>query len=107
MKFDDEADDDNYYEDGDELFFVMVDRKKVVCLISSQDHFHRSSPSQISDIVAGFAPAHKLSSGLVESSCAVVITTTSQLNFVLCEVVSEIKNLPRRLGMFFYIQLIF
>ena len=101
MKFDDADDDDNDYEDDDELFLVMVDRRKVVCFISSQDHCHRSSPSQISDTVAGFVPAHKISSGLVESSCAVVITTTSQLNFVLCEVVSEIKNLHRRLGMFF------
>ena len=58
-------------------FCDMVDRWKVFSLISSRDHCHRSSPSRISDKPrAGFEPAQNLSSGLVEWSCAVVITTT-------------------------------
>ena len=52
-------------DDDDELFFS---------LISSRDHCQRSSPSRISD--TGFGLAQNLSSGLVEWSCAVVITTT-------------------------------
>ena len=40
------------------------------------DYCQRSSPSPISDTPrAGFEPAQNLSSGLVEWSCAVVITT--------------------------------
>ena len=43
------------------------------------DHCQRSSPSQISDTTpAGFKPTQNLSSGLVERSCEVVITTTPQ-----------------------------
>ena len=50
-------------------FCGMVDRRK--------DHCQRSSPSRISDTPwAGFEPAQNLSSGLVEWSFAVVITTT-------------------------------
>ena len=51
-----------------------VDRWKA---ISSQDHCQRSSPLRISDTLqAGFEPVQNLSSGSVEWSCAVVITTT-------------------------------
>ena len=58
-------------------FCGMVDRRKAFSLISSRDHCQRSSPSRISDTPrAGFEPAQSLSSGLVEISCAVVITTT-------------------------------
>ena len=58
-------------------FCGMVDRRKAFSLISSQDHCQRSSPSWISDMLqAGFKPAQNLSSGFVEWSCAVVITTT-------------------------------
>ena len=50
---------------------------KGVSLISNRDHCQRSSPSRISDTPrAGFEPAQNLSSGFVEWSCAVVITTT-------------------------------
>ena len=65
-------------------FWGIVDRRKVFSLISSQEHCQRSSPSLISDTPrAGFEPAQNLSSGLVEWSCAVVITTTSRgLTFV-------------------------
>ena len=57
-------------------FCGMVDRRKTFSLISSLDHYQRSSPSRISDTPwAGFEPAQNLSSGLVEWSCAVVITT--------------------------------
>ena len=45
-------------------------------LISSRDHCQRSSPSRISNPPrAGFDPAQNLSWGLLEWSCAVVITT--------------------------------
>ena len=48
-------------------------------LISSRVHCQRSSPLLIADTLqAGFEPAKNLSSGLVEWSCAVVITTTSR-----------------------------
>ena len=58
-------------------FYGMVDRRKAFSLISSRDHCQRSSPSRISDTPrAGFEPAQNQSSGLVEWSCAVVITTT-------------------------------
>ena len=58
-------------------FCSMVDRRKAFSLISSQDYCQRSSPSRISDTPwAGFEPAQNLSSGLVEWSCAAVITTT-------------------------------
>ena len=58
-------------------FCGMVNRRKTISLNSSRDHCQRSSPSRISDTPrAGFEPAQNLSSGLVEWSCAVVITTT-------------------------------
>ena len=61
-------------------FRGMVARQKAFSLISSQDHCQRSSPCQISNTPsAGFKPAQNLSSGFVEWSCAVVITTTLRL----------------------------
>ena len=58
-------------------FCGVVDRRKAFSFISSRDHCQRSSPSRISDTPrAGFEPAQSLSSGLVEWSCGVVITTT-------------------------------
>ena len=58
-------------------FCGMVERRRTISLISSRDHCQRSSPSRISDTSrAGFEPAQNQSSGLVERSCAVVITTT-------------------------------
>ena len=63
-------------------FFGMVDRRKAFSLISSREHCQRSSPSRISDMRgAGFEPAQNLSSGLVEWSCAVVITTTPRRHY--------------------------
>ena len=60
-----------------ELVGGMVDRWKTFSLISSRDHCQRSSPSRISDMPqAGFEPVQNLSSGFVEWSCSVVITTT-------------------------------
>ena len=60
-------------------FCGMADQQKAFHLISSQDHCQRSSPSRISNIPqAGFEPVQNLSSGLVEWSCAAVITTTPQ-----------------------------
>ena len=60
-------------------FCGMVDWRKEFSLISSWDHCQRSSPLQISDTPrAEFEPVQNLSSGLVEWSCAVVITTTPQ-----------------------------
>ena len=58
-------------------FCSMVDRRKAFSLISSREHCQRSSRSQTSDTPqARFEPAQNLSSGLVEWSCGVVITTT-------------------------------
>ena len=58
-------------------FCGMVDRLKAISVISSRDHCQRSSPSRISDTPrARFEPAQNLSSGFVERSCAVAITTT-------------------------------
>ena len=63
-------------------FCGMVDRRKVFSLISSQDHCQRFSPSRISDTPrAGFERAQNLSWGLVEWSCAVLITITVILEF--------------------------
>ena len=65
-------------------FCAMVDRRKAFSLISSRDHCQRSSPSRISDMPrAGFEPAQGLSSGLLEWSCAVVITTTPRRHKLL------------------------
>ena len=56
-------------------FSGMVDQRKALSLISSWNHCQRSSPLRISDMLrAGFEPAQNLSSGLVEWSCAVVIS---------------------------------
>ena len=58
-------------------FCGMVNRRKAFSLISSRDHCQTSSPSRISNPPrARFEPAQNLSSGLVEWSCTVVITTT-------------------------------
>ena len=63
------------------FFCGMVDQRKAFSLISSRDHCQRSSPSRISDTPrAGFEPAQNLSSGLVEWSCAVVITAIPWTN---------------------------
>ena len=60
-------------------FCGMVDWRMAFSLISSQDHCQRYSPSRISNMQrAGSEPPQKLSSGLVEWSCAVVITTAPQ-----------------------------
>ena len=60
-------------------FCGMVVWRKVFSLISSWDHCQRSSQSWICDMLwAGFEPKQNLSSGLVEWSCAVTITTTPQ-----------------------------
>ena len=66
-------------------FCGMVDRRVALSLISSRDHCQRSSPSRISDTPgAVFEPTQNLSSGLVEWSCAVVITTTPRChNFLI------------------------
>ena len=63
-------------------FCGMVDRRRAFSLIFSWDHYLRFSPSRISDTPrAEFEPAQNLSSGLVELSCAVVITSTPQVLF--------------------------
>ena len=71
------ADDDDADDDDDELFCGMDNQQKAFSLILSQDHCQRFSPLRISDTpMAGFQPAQSLSSGFVEWSCAVVLTTT-------------------------------
>ena len=60
-------------------FCGMADQQKAFSLISSQDHCQRSLPLRISDTPwTGFEPVPNLNSGLVEWSCAVMITTTPQ-----------------------------
>ena len=66
-------------------FCSIVDQWKMSSLISSRDYYQRSSLLQISDMLrAGFEPAQNLSSGFVEWSCSVVITTTRWCRWVLC-----------------------
>ena len=90
------------------FFFGMFVQRKMVSLISCRDHCNRSSPSWISNTpLASSERVQNLSPGLVEWSCATVLTTTLHVNFVLWEVISEIKKLHQGLGLFFYIQLIF
>ena len=58
-------------------FCGIVDQWRVFSLVSSWGHCQRSSPSRISDTLwTVFEPTQNLSSGFVEWSCAVVITTT-------------------------------
>ena len=58
------------------FFCGMFDQKKTLSLISSQNHCQRLSSLQTSDMLqAGFEPMQNLSTGLDESSCAVVTTT--------------------------------
>ena len=67
-------------------FCGMVDQWKAFSLFSSRDHCQRSSPSQISDKPqARFQPVQNLSSGFVEWSSAVVITTTPWHHWFLAE----------------------
>ena len=63
----------------------MVDQRKAFSLIFSRDYCQRSSPSWISETPrAGFEPVQNLSSGFVEWSRSVVITTTRWCRWVLC-----------------------
>ena len=80
-------------------FCGMVDRRKAFNLISSRDHCQRSSPPRISDTLrAGFEPAQNLSSGLVEWSCAIVITTTLWFHW-WCHVITFcLKQAVRKWG---------
>ena len=57
----------------------LVERWKAFSLISSQDHCLRSSPLWISDTPqVGLELVQNLNAGLVQWSCAVVITTMPQ-----------------------------
>ena len=79
--------------DDDELFLWYGWPTKGEKPYSSRDHYQRSLPSRISDTLrAGFEPAQNLSSGLVEWSCTVVITTTPR-HHVAVKLFSTIKNL--------------
>ena len=70
------SNDSNLIDDEDELFCGIVSRRKPFSLISNRGHCQRSSPSRISYTPwAGFEPAQNLSSGFVELTCAVAITT--------------------------------
>ena len=58
-------------------FCRMLDQRKALRLISSQDHCQRFSPSHISDTPhVGFKPARNLSSSFVEWSYPAVIAAT-------------------------------
>ena len=55
------------FDDDHDCFCDMVDRRKAFSLISSRDHYKRSSPSRISKpLRAGYEPSQNLSSGLIE-----------------------------------------
>ena len=74
-------------------FWGMVGRRKAFSLISSRNHCQRPSPSRISDTLrAGFEPAPNLRSGLVEWSCAVVITTTTRRHDLVFDYISDINS---------------
>ena len=61
-------------------FCGMVDQRTSLSLISSRNHFQRSSPLQISDTPrVRFEPVKNLSSDFVECSCGVVKTTITAL----------------------------
>ena len=56
-------------------FCKLVDRQKALNSISIRDHYHRFSPSQISEMPqVGLEPAQNLSLVLVEGICAVVMS---------------------------------
>ena len=75
-------------------FCGRVDRQKAFSFISSWDHRQRSSPLRISNTSwAGFEPAQNLSSGIVEWSCAVVITTMYSFNFQIRPIPTKNQNL--------------
>ena len=87
-------------------FCGMVDGRKAFSFISSRYHCQRSWPSRISDTPrAGFEPAQSLSSGLVEWSCAVVITTTPRrhnssfylmkLHLMLSKLIKHVTRIKR------------
>ena len=83
------ADDDDD-DDDDEFFSGMVDRRKLVSLISSlislfPTHCQRYWPLQILVTpLVGFEPTRNLSSGLVEWGCTVVITNTPKCQQGTC-----------------------
>ena len=65
-------------------FCRIVDRRKALSFIFSQDHCQRYSLSQISDTPkAVFEPAHNLSSDFIEWSCAIVITNAPRQHFCI------------------------
>ena len=65
-------------------FCGIVDRRQAFSLIFSRDHCQRSSPSRIFDTPsAEFEPGQNLSSGVVDWSCAVVVTTIPVVSFQL------------------------
>ena len=71
-------------------FCVMVDRRNVVSLISSQDYCQKFSPSRISDTPgAWFEPLQNLSSNFLEWGCAVVITTTPRRHYAITSVIQR------------------
>ena len=72
-----EVDDDDGDDDDDELFCAIADWQKALSPIFSWVPSLKSSPSQFSNmLLVPFEPMQNLSSGLIEWSCAVVITAT-------------------------------
>ena len=90
------------------FFLVCLSNERWLALFPAVTIVIEPHHRNISDTpLASSEHAHNLSWGLVEWSCVAVITTTLHLNFVLWEVISEIKKLHQELGLFFYTQLIF
>ena len=74
-------------------FCSLVHRRIEFSLISSRDHCQKSSPSWISDTPrAGLKPAQNPSSGFIEWSCAVVITTKPRLHLRISKILESFEN---------------
>ena len=88
---DDDDDDDEEDDDDDELFCGIVDWRNVFSFTSSRDRSKRSWPSRISETrQVGFEPTQNLSSGFVEWSCAVIVTSTPRRHWVcFCSTLRE------------------
>ena len=81
------------------FFCSMVHPRKTFSLVSNQNHCQRSSPTQISNTPqTGFEPVQNLSSGFIEWSCVVVITTTPRRHFQTADEKSKIKTASKNIS---------
>ena len=86
-----------------DCFCGMVDRRKALNLISSRDHYQRLSPLEISDTLQTRSePLQNLSSGFMEWSCAVIITTMPRRH---CIWAKGLRGAGKEWSTFLYIHL--